>query len=234
MTGPDRIWAFDCDLQDNDGTWRNWQCWSEDHPKPLNATEYVRRDPAVLAALPEVQAMIAAAYEDGARRLAANRAHLNYTALICLFNGAPLPEPIVTALSNWLDGIASAIRALTPADATAALAARDAAMIARGMREDLTFDGADWFWRVMDPDDNGDNPSEAITRGYIGQFTVCEIACSYRGPTRFGFNAPVLDHESDEDEFLHFETQHEAIDAAKDRRAAILARAAEIERESGA
>ena len=63
MSGPDRIWAFDYDLQDNDGTWRNWQCWSEDHPKPLKATEYIRRDPAVLAALPEVQAMIAAERE---------------------------------------------------------------------------------------------------------------------------------------------------------------------------
>lgn len=58
MSGPDRIWAFDYDLQDNDGTWRNWQCWSEAHPKPLNATEYIRRDPAVLAALPEVQAIV--------------------------------------------------------------------------------------------------------------------------------------------------------------------------------
>ncbi len=59
MTGPDRIWAFDYDLQDNDGTWRNWQCWSDSDPKPLNAAQYIRRDPIVLAALPEVQAMIA-------------------------------------------------------------------------------------------------------------------------------------------------------------------------------
>ena len=167
-------------------------------------------DPAVLAALPEVQALIAAAYEAAAKVVDTCNAEGPYQAI----------------------GAACHIRSLTPAEATAALAARDAAMIARGMREDLTFDGADWFWRVMDPDDNGDNPSEAITRGYIGQFTVCEIACSYRGPTRFGFNAPVLDHESDEDEFLHFETQQEAIDAAKDRRAAILARAEQIEKDA--
>ena len=61
MSGPDRIWAFDYDLQDEDGTWRRWQCWAEDHPKPMRATEYIRRDPAVIAALPEVQAMIAEA-----------------------------------------------------------------------------------------------------------------------------------------------------------------------------
>lgn len=116
MTGPDRIWAFDYDLQDNDGTWRNWQCWSEDHPKPLNATEYIRRDPAVLAALPEVQALIAAAYEVAAKVVDTCNAEGPYQSI----------------------GAAGRIRALTPADATAALAARDAAMIARGMREAAT------------------------------------------------------------------------------------------------
>ena len=41
---PERIWAFDYDLQDDDGAWRNWQCWSDSDPKPLNATEYIRAD----------------------------------------------------------------------------------------------------------------------------------------------------------------------------------------------
>jgi len=73
----------------------------------------------------------------------------------------------------------------------------------------------------MDPDDNGDNPAECIHHAYFGHFTVCEIASSYRGPTRFGFNAPVLDPESDDEEFLHFATKDEAIAAAHERRAAL-------------
>jgi len=105
MTGPDRIWAFDYDLQDDDGTWRNWQCWSDSNPKPLHATEYVRRDTAVLAALPEVQALIASAYEAAAE--------------------------YVEHLST---GHADELRALTPADAKAAQARRDAQMMAKGMR----------------------------------------------------------------------------------------------------
>lgn len=84
------------------------------------------------------------------------------------------------------------------------------------------FDKADWFWRTMDPDDCGDSPEEAINRAMVGQFCVCEIASSYRGPTRYGFIAPVLDPESDDEEFVHFATQQEAVDAAKARRAALL------------
>ena len=60
MTGPDRIWA-------------NVSVWSLDQPlagewnhcdvgSPDDA-EYIRRDPAVLAALPEVQALIRQAVE---------------------------------------------------------------------------------------------------------------------------------------------------------------------------
>ncbi len=79
------------------------------------------------------------------------------------------------------------------------------------------FDGADWFWRTMDPDDCGDSPIEAINRSMLGWFCVCEIASSYSGPIRYGFIAPVLDPDSDDDEFLHFATQGEAIEAAKVR-----------------
>lgn len=79
------------------------------------------------------------------------------------------------------------------------------------------FDNADWFWRTMDPDDCGDTPYEAISRAMVGRFCVCEIASSYAGPTRYGFIAPVLDPESDDEEFVHFATQQEAIDAAKAR-----------------
>lgn len=81
------------------------------------------------------------------------------------------------------------------------------------------FDSADWYWRTMDPDDCGDSPSEAIQRGMVGCFCVCEIASSFTGPTRYGFIAPVLDPESDDEEFVHFATQQEAMDAAKDRAA---------------
>ena len=79
------------------------------------------------------------------------------------------------------------------------------------------FNRADWFWRAMDPDDCGDSPEEAINRAMVGCFCVCEIASSYAGPTRYGFIAPVLDPESDDEEFVHFATQQEAIDEAKRR-----------------
>jgi hypothetical protein len=79
------------------------------------------------------------------------------------------------------------------------------------------FEAADWYWRTMDPDDCGDSPEEAINRAMVGQFCVCEIASSFTGPTRYGFIAPVVDPESDDEEFVHFATQQEAIDAAKAR-----------------
>lgn len=44
MTAPERIFAFDYDLQDETGNWKNWQVWTEAHPRPLLATEYVRAD----------------------------------------------------------------------------------------------------------------------------------------------------------------------------------------------
>ena len=91
MTGPDRIW-----IDRYGGKWSHADGGTQD-------VEYIRRDPAVLAALPEVQAMIAAAYEVAAKRMDAG---FSYNA-------------------------GNAIRALTPADATAALAAREAA-ISRG------------------------------------------------------------------------------------------------------
>ena len=121
--------------------------------------------------------------------------------------------------------VADAIRALITDRDRDALAAHVAAEVAKARAEDAaglqSFDSADWFWRSMDPDDNADNPAEVIHRAYFGQFTICEIASSYRGPTRFGFNAPVLDPESDDEEFLHFETQEDAMEAAKARQTAL-------------
>lgn len=105
-----------------------------------------------------------------------------------------------------------------------------AAARAEGVREGMlkagvmdpasAFNHADWFWRAMDPDDCGDSPEEAINRAMVGRFCVCEIASSYAGPTRYGFIAPVLDPESDDEEFIHFATQQEAIEEAKRRAAA--------------
>lgn len=84
----------------------------------------------------------------------------------------------------------------------------------------IAFDGADFYWRTLDPDDSGDSPAEALNRGMVGTFTVCEVASSFTGPVRYGFTAPVLDAESDDEEFLHFATQAEAMSAAGERMAA--------------
>jgi hypothetical protein len=102
------------------------------------------------------------------------------------------------------------------------LAARQAP-VDRRAGEAEAFDRADWFWRTMDPDDSGDSPSEALNGGMVGPYCVCEVGSSYAGPTRFGFIAPVLDPESDDEEFLHFATQEEAVSAANDRRTAVQA-----------
>jgi hypothetical protein len=70
MSGPERIWAWSLDTTDRDNrptTETGWEDtdhdakWYADWDKPL--TEYVRRDPAVLAELPEVRALVAAETE---------------------------------------------------------------------------------------------------------------------------------------------------------------------------
>lgn len=123
---------------------------------------------------------------------------------------------------------ADAIRARVPADAQAALDR----MKREAVKEALSdFEKADWFWRELDPDDCGDTPDGAINRGMVGRFTVCHIRSSFKGPDRFCFIAPVLDPESDDEECLCFETEDEAIAAAKERRA-ILAAAGE-EKQNG-
>lgn len=79
------------------------------------------------------------------------------------------------------------------------------------------FDAADWFWRDMDPDDNGDSAHEAIVM--MPEYCVCCVNSSFTGPTRFAFRAPVLDAESDDTEILHFATKDEALEAASKRMA---------------
>ena len=71
----------------------------------------------------DVQAAVALAYETAAERLEINRAHLNFEALLGLLRDKALPEAVVTALSDWLDGIAAALRALADADGLAAVEA---------------------------------------------------------------------------------------------------------------
>ena len=58
MTGPDRIY-LDADADVEDGYFP--RCFANPKYCSEPATEYIRRDPAVLAAMPEVQALIAEA-----------------------------------------------------------------------------------------------------------------------------------------------------------------------------
>ena len=124
MTGPDRIWATE-----DKGNFGEDKFFTTRPMKGL--TEYIRRDPAVLAALPEVQAMIAAAYEAAAQTVATQGDSSATEALgqriccsghMCGCRGATVEE--------WLLHL---IRALTPADATAALARIVREAEARGM-----------------------------------------------------------------------------------------------------
>lgn len=105
-------------------------------------------------------------------------------------------------------------------DAAAALDAVRAEARREGMRDAAAdFDRADWFWRVMDPDDCVDSHEEAVNRSMVGRFCVCQIASSFTGPVRYGFVAPVLDPDIDGEEFVHFATHDEAVEAARIRAA---------------
>ena len=83
----------------------------------------------VLTLRADADLAVALMVEKAAERLEANRAQLNFAAILGLLRDAPLPEAIVTALSGWLDAIAEAIRALVPASALAELQA---------LRDDVT------------------------------------------------------------------------------------------------
>ena len=93
-------------------------------------TEYIRRDPAVLAALPEVQALIAGAYEAAAR--------LCWAQVKRRAEQATSAEDGSVQQARWIAGriqaeeLAKAMEALIPADA---LAARDA-MIAEAVAKE--------------------------------------------------------------------------------------------------
>ena len=67
MSGPDRIWATAYYNQNRSEHVREWA--TRPYEEKQNA-EYVRRDPAVLAALPEVKAMLAEAVAQERERCA--------------------------------------------------------------------------------------------------------------------------------------------------------------------
>ena len=130
MTGPDRIWlTFEDRGASWSGSYRSFRCTTLDHSEARRGAddypEYIRRDPAVLAALPEVQALIAAAYEAAAKFLTDTVAEWScgHDARHC---------------DCWRDKeqwslAAEAVDGLTPADATAALARIVREAEARGM-----------------------------------------------------------------------------------------------------
>lgn len=73
----------------------------------------------------------------------------------------------------------------------------------------------DWWWRDLEPDDSGDSPHEALS--LVPDLCVCLLRSSYTGPTKFAFRAPRLDPDTDDTEVLLFDTEAEALAAAKTR-----------------
>lgn len=110
MSGPDRIWATAYYSQSRSEHVREW---SERGYDDRQAYQYIRHDPAVLAALPEVQALIAGAYEAAAKAVA----------------DSEFDHP---RRYNTFSRLADRIRAMIPADA---IAARDA-MIAEAVAKE--------------------------------------------------------------------------------------------------
>ncbi len=106
MTGPHQLCYVNCGLPADECA-----CYRD----------IMSRAPAVLAALPEVQALIAAAIEDAARLCDAK--HADY-----MISKVRDPEKYESAYSL----LARSLRNLTPTNATAALAGIEAAAEARG------------------------------------------------------------------------------------------------------
>jgi hypothetical protein len=65
----------------------------------------------------------------------------------------------------------------------------------------------DWFWRDFDPDDSGDTVEEALR--HMPQGVVCHIRSSYIGPSFFAATVPVLDADSDDQEYIRADTEDE-------------------------
>ena len=73
----------------------------------------------------------------------------------------------------------------------------------------------DWWWRDLDPDDAGETPGEAIRNMPAG--TVCFLRSSFMGPEKYAVEVPIPHPEIDDTETLVFETEEEALAAAKKR-----------------
>ena len=114
MSGPDRIWATVNGSSTDviSGLRGLIGGWHEHGQGRRGAAEYIRRDPAVIAALPEVQALIADALEQAASIIEDNVRHAKDLGREIW----PMPD----------------IRSLTPSDA---IAARDA-MIAEAVAKE--------------------------------------------------------------------------------------------------
>jgi len=114
MTGPDRIW-----IDRHGGNWSPVDGGTQD-------IEYIRRDPAVLAALPEVQALIAAAYDAAAAMIEDNVRHAKELGREIW----PIPD-LRTVTSH--DATAALARIVREAEARGrAMGLREAAGIAEG------------------------------------------------------------------------------------------------------
>ena len=74
----------------------------------------------------------------------------------------------------------------------------------------------DWWWRDLDPDDAGDTPHEALRN--VPDYTVCALSSSYVGPSMFAVRVPTSS-DDDETEVLLFDTEAEALKAARSRAA---------------
>jgi hypothetical protein len=212
---PERIWAWGSHDFRGAGQWR------EGHYG--YGTEYVRADAitSMRAEIARLRREVAAA-EDAALERAADTVKTlsdEQLSLAKARHANRMSHEAAEEAARQLNLASLDIRAL-PRDGSALDAVVAAPSVSAGTPLP-PFEGADWFWRDLDPDDCGDTPGEAINRSMQGNFTVCHIRSSFSGPSKFCFTAPVLDPGSDDEECLCFDTQEEAIAAAKERRAAL-------------
>ena len=73
----------------------------------------------------------------------------------------------------------------------------------------------DWWWRDLDPDENGDCPHQALVD--LPDFTVCLLHSSFAGPSKYAFRAPTLCLDDDNDEVVMADTEEEAMSLAEKR-----------------
>ncbi|GGW24174.1 hypothetical protein GCM10011452_09560 [Gemmobacter lanyuensis] len=110
MSGPDRIWLQDAGDYESAAEFEVTWCIE---PQDDGDTEYIRRDPAVLATLPEVQAMIETAYEKGLSDALGIVASIGYGATEDVDRGhEDAYRAIEKHLADW-KASAAALRAIT-------------------------------------------------------------------------------------------------------------------------